>query len=61
MMAATIQYMRLRPMTSAKRPNTNAPRQAAASIVELSRASRPVLRSQSLVISAEAIPMMNRS
>jgi hypothetical protein len=61
MIAATIQYTRLRPITSAKRPNTNAPMNAANSIVELSRASLPGLRFQSLTISAEATPMTNRS
>jgi hypothetical protein len=61
MMAATIQYTRLRPPRSAKRPNTSAPRKAANSIVELSRASLPELRFQSLVMRAEAIPMTNRS
>ncbi len=61
MIAATIQYTRLRPATSANRPNTNAPRKAAASIVLLSRASLPELRFQSLVIRVEAIPMTNRS
>ena len=61
MIAATSQYTRLRPTMSAYRPNTNAPRNAAASIVLLSTASWPELRFQSLVISAEAIPMTNRS
>ena len=53
---ATIQYTCLRPITSAKWPNTNAPRKAAASIVLLSRPSLPELRVQSLVISAEGDP-----
>ena len=61
MIAATTQYTRLRPDMSAKRPKTNAPRHAAASIVLLSRASLPELRCHSFAISVEAIPMMNRS
>ncbi len=61
MIAATSQYTRLRPTTSAKRPNTSAPRKAANSIVELSRASLPEPRFQSLVMRVEAIPMTNRS
>jgi hypothetical protein len=42
-------------------PNTNAPRKAANSIVELSRASLPELRFQSFVMRVEAISMTNRS
>ena len=61
MIAATIQYTRLRPATSAKRPNTKAPRNAAASITLFSRASLPELRCHSLATSVEAIPMTNRS
>ncbi len=61
MIAATIQYTRLRPATSANRPNTNAPKKAAASIVLFSRASLAELRSHSLAISVDAIPMTNRS
>ncbi len=61
MMAATSQYTRLRPTLSAYRPNANAPRQAAASIVLLRIASRSELRFQSLVIKVEAMPMTNRS
>jgi hypothetical protein len=61
MMTATSQYTRLRPTTSAYRPNTSAPKNAAASMVLFSTASWPELRCQSRVISAEAIPMTNRS
>src|SRR6202161_2373234 len=61
MIAATSQYTRLRPIRSANRPKTNAPRHAAASIVELSRARLPELRVQSLVIRADAIPTTKRS
>ena len=61
MITATSQYTRLRPATSANRPNTIAPRNAAPSIVEFSSASWPELRCHSLAINVDAIPMMNRS
>ena len=61
MIAATSQYTRLRPPRSAKRPSTSAPTKAANNMVELSRASWPELRFQSLAIRVEAIPITNRS
>ena len=61
MIAATIQYTRLRPKRSANRPNTRAPRKAAPSIVEFSRASRLELRCHSCLIRVAAIPITNRS
>jgi len=60
MIAATIQYTRLRPATSANRPNTNAPRKVGASIVLFSRASLPGLSCHSLATSVDAIPHINQ-
>jgi len=61
MITATSQYTRLRPATSADRPNTSTPRNAASSIVEFGSASLPEPRCHCLAISVEAIPMTTRS
>ena len=61
MITATSQYTRLRPTTSANRPNTSTPRNAANSIVEVSSASLPEPRCHCLAISVEAIPITTRS
>lgn len=61
MITATSQYTRLRPATSANRPHTRTPRNAANSIAEFSSASLPEPRCHCLAISVEAIPMTTRS
>ena len=59
--AADIQYTRVRPITSAIRPNTSAPRKAAPSMTALSSASWPVSRCHCVFSKVDTMPITNRS
>ena len=59
--AAEIQYARVRPITSASRPKTVAPRKAAPSMTALSSASWPASRCHWPFSRVETMPITNRS